>query len=273
MLKLKLQYFDHLKRRTDSLEKTLMLGKIESGGEGDNRGWDGWMASPTQWTWVWASSGSWWWTGKPVHRIAKSWTWVSERTELNWRMRTEVREVKNCSGPVHPCCLGPGLVLGWSMDHCLQLCSGRKEGMGRWGTGDSVKGRRGPTTGHKETWMDKSCECSPRLWAAANAGPVGRGGADGGVRRQEAGEVGVEGWAQSGLPELGPCPAMGSLWPKPWSGELSYPLSSQLSPLARTCQGFRVSPGLHPKFLASNAQILGASLPLSPDLSIVSSLP
>ena len=36
------------------------------GGEGGNRGWDDWMASPTQWTWVWASSQSWWWTGKPV---------------------------------------------------------------------------------------------------------------------------------------------------------------------------------------------------------------
>ena len=34
-------------------------------GEGDDRGWDGWMASPTQWTWVWVSSRSWWWTGKP----------------------------------------------------------------------------------------------------------------------------------------------------------------------------------------------------------------
>ena len=34
-------------------------------GEGDSRGWDGWMTSPTQWTWVWASFGSWWWTGKP----------------------------------------------------------------------------------------------------------------------------------------------------------------------------------------------------------------
>ena len=52
MLKLKLQYFGHLMWRTDSLEKTLMLGKIEGGGEGNNRGWDGWMASPTQWTWV-----------------------------------------------------------------------------------------------------------------------------------------------------------------------------------------------------------------------------
>ena len=54
----------HLMRRADSLEKTVMLGKIEAGGEGDNRGWDGWMASLTQWTWVWASSGR-WWTGKP----------------------------------------------------------------------------------------------------------------------------------------------------------------------------------------------------------------
>ena len=43
MLKLKLQYFGHLMRRVDSLEKTLMLGGIEAGGEGDNRGWDGWM--------------------------------------------------------------------------------------------------------------------------------------------------------------------------------------------------------------------------------------
>ena len=40
--------------------KTLILGKIEGRGEGDSRGWDGWMASPTRWTWVWASSGSWW---------------------------------------------------------------------------------------------------------------------------------------------------------------------------------------------------------------------
>ena len=38
---------------------------LGSGGEGDDRGWDGWMASPTRWTWVWVSSGSWWWTGRP----------------------------------------------------------------------------------------------------------------------------------------------------------------------------------------------------------------
>ena len=52
MLKLKLQYFGHLMWRVDSLEKTLMLGGIGAGGEGDDRGWDGWMASLTRWTWV-----------------------------------------------------------------------------------------------------------------------------------------------------------------------------------------------------------------------------
>ena len=52
-------------RRTDSLEKTLMLGNIKGEGEGDDREWDGWMASPTQWTWVWVNSRNWWWTGRP----------------------------------------------------------------------------------------------------------------------------------------------------------------------------------------------------------------
>ena len=52
ILKLKLQYFGHLMWRADSLEKTLMLGGIGAGGEGDDRGWDGWMASLTWWTWV-----------------------------------------------------------------------------------------------------------------------------------------------------------------------------------------------------------------------------
>ena len=55
MLKLKLQYFGHLMRRVDSLEKTLMLGGIGGRSRGDDRGWDGWMASPTWWTWVWVN--------------------------------------------------------------------------------------------------------------------------------------------------------------------------------------------------------------------------
>ena len=81
MLKLKLQYFGHLMRRVDSLEKTLMLRGI-----GGDRGWDGWMASLTQWTWVWVNSGSWWWTGRPgvlrfmgSQRVRHDWA-----TELNW---------------------------------------------------------------------------------------------------------------------------------------------------------------------------------------------
>ena len=60
--------------------------RSKAGGEGDNRGRDGWMASPTQWTWVWARSGSWWWTGKPdmlqsmgSQRVRHNWV-----TELNW---------------------------------------------------------------------------------------------------------------------------------------------------------------------------------------------
>ena len=65
MLKLNLQCFGHLMQRADSLEKTLMLGKIEGRRKGDDRGRDGWMTSPTQWTWVWASSSRWWRTGKP----------------------------------------------------------------------------------------------------------------------------------------------------------------------------------------------------------------
>ena len=65
MLKLKLQYFGHLMRRTDSLEKTLMLGKIEGRRRRGRQGWDGWMASPTQWTWVWANCRRKWRTRKP----------------------------------------------------------------------------------------------------------------------------------------------------------------------------------------------------------------
>ena len=57
MLKLKLQYLSHLMWRVKLLEKTLMLGRLRAGGEGGDRGWNGWMASLTQWTWVWAKSG------------------------------------------------------------------------------------------------------------------------------------------------------------------------------------------------------------------------
>ena len=72
-------------------------GRSKAVGEGDNREWDGWMASPTQWVWVWASSGSWWWTGRPVdpgdprevHGVEKSQTrlrgWMKTTNPL-WRV-------------------------------------------------------------------------------------------------------------------------------------------------------------------------------------------
>ena len=59
MLKLKFQYFGHLMQRTDSLEKTLMLGKIEGRRRRGGRGLDGWLAPSTQQTWVWVDSGIW----------------------------------------------------------------------------------------------------------------------------------------------------------------------------------------------------------------------
>ena len=84
MLKLKLQYFGHLMQRTHSLEKILILGKTE--GRRRRGGQSGWIASPTQWTWVWASSGSWWWTGKSgmlqsvgLQRVGHDWVNWTER--------------------------------------------------------------------------------------------------------------------------------------------------------------------------------------------------
>ena len=62
---------------------------LGAGGEGDDRGWDGWMASLTRWTWVWINSGRWWWTGRPgmlqfmgLQRVGHDWV-----TELNWADR------------------------------------------------------------------------------------------------------------------------------------------------------------------------------------------
>ena len=53
---------------------------LRAGGEGDDRGWDGWMASLTQWTWVWVNSGSWCWTGRP----GVPWLMGSQRVVHNW---------------------------------------------------------------------------------------------------------------------------------------------------------------------------------------------
>ena len=82
--------------------------RLKAGGEGDDRGWDSWMASPTQWTWVWVNSGSWWWTGRPdmLHsmgsqRVRHDWV-----TELNWQV-TSYRSSKvdwRDTGMIHILC-------------------------------------------------------------------------------------------------------------------------------------------------------------------------
>ena len=87
MLKSKLQYFGHLMWRTDSFEKTLMLGKIEGRQRrGRDRGWGGWMASLTQLTWVWVNFRSWRWTRWPgmLQSMVSQRDMTDWVTELNW---------------------------------------------------------------------------------------------------------------------------------------------------------------------------------------------
>ena len=87
-----LTVFIGISQHSHSNEKSWLIGKdwcwegLGAGGEGDDRGWDGWIASPTRWMWVWAISGSWWWTGRPgvlqfmgSQRVRHDWA-----TELNW---------------------------------------------------------------------------------------------------------------------------------------------------------------------------------------------
>ena len=133
MLKLTLRYFGHLMRRADSFEKTLMLRKIEAGGEVDDRGWDGWMASPTQWTWVWVDSGSWWWTGRPGMLRSMG----SQRVGHDWATEPN-RTWDYCS------------IFGWAGSSCCTgLSSWRKQGSSLvvvagcfcWGVGSTVHGQ------------------------------------------------------------------------------------------------------------------------------------
>ena len=97
-LKLKLQYFGHLMWRGDSFEKTLMLGKIGGRGRRGQQRMRWWMASLTQWTWVWVNSGSCYWTGglALVHGVAESDTteqlnWTELKTNKQKKIRWHVR--------------------------------------------------------------------------------------------------------------------------------------------------------------------------------------
>ena len=94
MLKLKLQYLATWWEELTHLKRPWCWERLRAGGEGDDRGWDGWMASPSQWTWVWVDSGSWWWTGRPgvlrfigSQRVRHDWATEMKWTELNWNDR------------------------------------------------------------------------------------------------------------------------------------------------------------------------------------------
>ena len=100
MLKVKLQYLATWCEKLTHLKRPWCWERLRPGGVGDDRGWDGWMASPTWWTWVWVNSGSWWWTGRPgvlwfmgQQRVGRDWV-----NELNWTWATAT----SCPFPSQP---------------------------------------------------------------------------------------------------------------------------------------------------------------------------
>ena len=86
MLKLKLQYLATSCEELTHLKRPWCWERLKARREGDNRRWDGWMASPTQWTWVWVNSGSWWWTGRSgvLHSMGSPIVRCDWPTELTW---------------------------------------------------------------------------------------------------------------------------------------------------------------------------------------------
>ena len=117
------------------LKRPCCWERLKAGREGDDRGFDGWMATPTQWTWVWVNSGSWWWTGRPgmlrfmgSQRVRHDWAtelkWTECFQELvnrQWRTMTLGRRENICNElPVYPRFLScPGIFLtvvrvGWT---------------------------------------------------------------------------------------------------------------------------------------------------------------
>ena len=76
MLKLKLRYFSHLWEEPTHWKRPWFSKRLRTSRAGGNRGWDGWMASRTHWTWAWANSGRWWRTGKPAVVQSMGFQWV-----------------------------------------------------------------------------------------------------------------------------------------------------------------------------------------------------
>ena len=107
--------------------------RLKAGGEGDDRGWDGWMASLIQWTWVWVNSGSWWWTERPgvlrsmgSQRVRHDWA-----TELNWtELRSEEPNQSTCSLVLNGS-LGMQVRLSWTGRSIRRRVAGQQNGRER----------------------------------------------------------------------------------------------------------------------------------------------
>ena len=125
---------------------------LGAGGEGDSRGWDGWMASRTRWTWVWVNSGSWWWTGRPgvlqfmgSQGVGHDWATELSWTELNGGWEEKWEEV-------------PGESIHYVVVHCRD--SGRQH---LFQEGLSVSHPRLHNTLH--FFMSLLLRCSVTIWA------------------------------------------------------------------------------------------------------------
>ena len=112
-------------RELTHLKRPWRWERLRAEGEGDDRGWDGWMASPTQWTWVWVNSGRWWWTGRPgvlrfmgSQRVRHDWA-----TELNG---TENKRGHCCFSSAHGAHVTAGTYPGYTgmLSHLPSLCHG-----------------------------------------------------------------------------------------------------------------------------------------------------
>ena len=126
MLKLKFQYLAIWWEELTHWKRPWCSERLKAGGEGNDRGWDGWMASPTQWTWVWASSGSWWRTGKPgvlqsmgSQRVGQDWATENKLVlmilNVNWAFTVCWAQSQSYSRMLH------SFLYLWSPQALLQL--------------------------------------------------------------------------------------------------------------------------------------------------------
>ena len=100
--KLKLKYFGTWWKELTHLKRPWCWERLKVG-EGGDRGWDGWVASPTQWTWVWLNSGSWWWTGRPgvlqsmgSQRVGHDWVSEPEQVKKGFKATSMIKDYRFC---------------------------------------------------------------------------------------------------------------------------------------------------------------------------------